>query len=75
MDAEKFMPLTEVAKLEAMKVAPLTGSLAFYGLTLQQWTIVFAFLYGGCLLLDLIVRRWAWPLIKLVMERRRETKQ
>ena len=74
MDAEKFIPLTEVAKLEAIKVAPFAGSLAIYGVTLKDWAAIFGFLYGAGMLLDLIVRRWGWPLLKLVIARRREAK-
>lgn len=51
-------------KAEAAKVAPLGASLALWGVTLQEWTILFGCLYAFGLLLDLVVRRWLIPLVR-----------
>ncbi|EMW3876310.1 hypothetical protein ACDX36_26365 [Pseudomonas aeruginosa] len=68
--AAEHSALVDFAKTEALKAAPLGGSLIFYGMTLQQWTIVFGCMYALGLLLDLVVRRWLGPLIKYALERR-----
>ena len=63
----------DVAILEVAKMAPIPGSLIVWGLTLQEWTILFGCLYALGLLLDLVVRRWLVPLVRLV--RRRGTEE
>ncbi|WP_122761464.1 hypothetical protein [Pseudomonas viridiflava] len=74
MNADKRLPLTWIAKVEAMKIAPVLGFLSFYGLTLQEWTLLFGCLYAAGMLGDLVVRRWLYPLWKFLGERRREVK-
>lgn len=51
-------------KAEAAKVAPLGASLVLWGMTLQEWTILFGCLYAAGLFLDLVVRRWLIPLVQ-----------
>lgn len=65
----------DVAILEVAKMAPIPGSLIVWGLTLQEWTILFGCLYALGLLLDLVVRRWLVPLVRLVRRRRAEEAQ
>lgn len=54
--------LAGALKIEAAKAAPFGGALVLWGLTLQEWTLVFGCLYAAGLFLDLVVRRWAVPL-------------
>lgn len=54
--------LAGALKIEAAKVAPFGASLVMWGLTLQEWTLVFGCMYAVGLVIDLVVRRWAVPL-------------
>jgi hypothetical protein len=63
MDAEN-VALAGALKIEAAKVAPFGGALIMWGLTLQEWTLVFGCLYAAGLFLDLVVRRWLIPLVR-----------
>lgn len=56
--------LAGALKVEAAKAVPFGASLALWGLTLQEWTLVFGCLYAAGLLLDLVVRRWLVPLVR-----------
>lgn len=69
MDADK-VALAGALKIEAAKAAPFGGALVLWGLTLQEWTLVFGCLYAVSLFLDMVVRRWAIPLWRLVRERK-----
>jgi len=71
MDASPMATLAEIAKVEAAKAAPFAGTLIVYGLTLQQWTLLFGCLYAMGLLVDLVVRRWLIPLVRLVRSERK----
>lgn len=63
MDADK-VALAGALKVEAVKAAPFGASLVMWGLTLQEWTLVFGCLYAAGLFLDLVVRRWLIPLVR-----------
>ncbi|BBV99926.1 hypothetical protein D3C76_585260 [compost metagenome] len=69
MDADN-VALAGALKIEAAKAAPFGASLVLWGLTLQEWTLVFGCLYAACLFLDLVGRRWLIPLIRLAWKRR-----
>ena len=62
--------LAGALKLEAVKAAPFGASLVLWGLTLQEWTLVFGCLYAAGLVLDLVVRRGLIPLVRHVRARR-----
>lgn len=72
MDASPMATLAEIGKAEAVKAAPFAGTLLVYGMTLQQWTLVFGCLYAAGMFADLVVRRWLIPLAKLIKQRRAE---
>lgn len=69
MDADN-VALAGALKIEAAKAAPFGGALVLWGLTLQEWTLVFGCLYAAGLFLDLVGRRWLVPLIRLAWKRR-----
>lgn len=69
MDADN-VALAGALKIEAAKAAPFGASLVLWGLTLQEWTLVFGCLYAACLFLDMVGRRWLIPLIRLAWKRR-----
>lgn len=62
--------LAAALKIEAAKAAPLGASLALWGVTLQEWTLVFGCLYAAGLFADLVVRRWLIPLVRHLRTRR-----
>lgn len=69
MDADN-VALTAALKIEAAKAAPFGASLVMWGLTLQEWTLIFGCLYAMCLFLDLVVRRWLIPLVRHLRDSR-----
>lgn len=62
--------LAGALKVEAVKAVPFGASLVMWGLTLQEWTLVFGCLYAAGLFLDLVFRRWLIPLVRHVRARR-----
>lgn len=65
MDADKIQPLAELGATEGAKLLPAGTAFVFYGLTLERWALLLPVLYYACLLLDLVLRRWVLPLLKL----------
>ncbi|MCX2515811.1 hypothetical protein OQ484_00135 [Pseudomonas aeruginosa] len=70
MAAADDVALAGALKIEAAKAAPFGASLVLWGLTLQEWTLVFGCLYAAGLFLDLVVRRWLIPLVRHMRSRR-----
>jgi hypothetical protein len=69
MDANKIQPLAELGATEGAKLVPGIAAFSVYGLTLEKWALLLPVLYYVCLLLDLVFRRWIWPLAVLLRDR------
>lgn len=65
MDADKIQPIAELGATEGAKLVPGVAAFSVYGLTLEKWALLLPVLYYAALLLDLVVRRWVLPLLKL----------
>lgn len=65
MDADKIQPIAELGATEGAKLVPGVAAFSVYGLTLEKWALLLPVMYYAALLLDLVVRRWVLPLLKL----------
>lgn len=61
--AANDVALGAVLQVEGAKMLPLPLALTWWGLTLQEWTLVLGCAYAAGLCIDLVVRRWLIPVV------------
>jgi len=67
--ANNLQPLAELGAVEGAKLLPGAAGFMLYGVTLQTWALMIPVLYYLALLVDLVGRRWVFPLIKMLRTR------
>jgi hypothetical protein len=67
--ANNLQPLAELGAVEGAKLLPGAAGFMLYGVTLQTWALMIPVLYYLALLVDLVGRRWVFPLIKMLRAR------
>ncbi|HIH4679485.1 TPA: hypothetical protein ACYSGT_006182 [Pseudomonas aeruginosa] len=67
--ANNLQPLAELGAVEGAKLIPGAAGFMLYGVTLQTWALAIPVLYYLALLVDLVGRRWIFPLIKMLRAR------
>lgn len=67
--ANNLQPLAELGAVEGAKMLPGAAGFMLYGATLQTWALLIPATYYLALLLDLVGRRWLFPLVKMLRAR------
>lgn len=67
--ANNLQPLAELGAVEGAKLIPGAAGFMLYGVTLQTWALLIPVLYYLVLLVDLVGRRWVFPLVKMLRSR------
>lgn len=72
MGLENLPHVSDAVIVEGAKALPPLSALAFYGMTLEKWLLLLPALYYLALLVDLVFRRWVFPLCRIWAARRKE---